>query len=64
MPQDQNQSNLNQPWKSWINQEIAARKEAESSEHLRLVQEERRKQYEENLKESIQGYHGPENKAG
>jgi hypothetical protein len=57
-------SNLSQPWKAWIDGEIAARQEAESSEDLQKVQEERRKHYEDVMRNYPKRHRSPENKAG
>ncbi|KAF4440068.1 hypothetical protein F53441_12390 [Fusarium austroafricanum] len=55
---------LNQPWKVWIDAEIAARQEAEASEELRQIQEARRVEYEEAMKDYPSRNKSPENKAG
>ncbi|KAF7561166.1 hypothetical protein G7046_g2975 [Stylonectria norvegica] len=57
-------TNMNQPWKEWIGQEISARKAAEESTDLKEIQNERRKQFEESSKNSAVNRNGPENKAG
>ncbi|KAL4728900.1 hypothetical protein ACLX1H_003302 [Fusarium chlamydosporum] len=60
----QDSSNLSQPWKVWIDAEIAARQEAEASEDLKLIQEERRKHYEDVMRNYPKRHKSPDNKAG
>lgn len=57
----QKNTNREQPWKSWLREEIEARKQAESSPGKRSEQEDLRKSHE--MKDKAV-FHGLDNAAG